>query len=99
MKDAKKQNYYTTEFKESAVKLAVESDRPASKTAEELGINKNTLHTWIGKYHRPQKQKVGRVEEQHLYDELKRLRQENKRLMEERDILKKAAAYFAKESA
>ncbi len=99
MNSQKKQNQYTTEFRESAVKLAIESDQPVSKTAEELGVNKNTLHTWISKYHRPQKQKAGLVEEEHLYDELKRLRKENKRLMEERDILKKAAAYFAKESS
>jgi transposase len=99
MSDQKKQNHYTAEFRESAVKLAIESDQAVSKTAEELGVNKNTLQTWIGKYHRPQKQKAGRVEEEHLYDELKRLRKENKRLTEERDILKKAAAYFAKESS
>jgi len=99
MSDQKKQNQYTAEFRESAVKLAIESDQPVSKTAEELGVNKNTLQTWIGKYHRPQKQKAGRVEEEHFYDELKRLRKENKRLTEERDILKKAAAYFAKESS
>lgn len=99
MKESKRQNYYTTEFKESAVKLAVESDQPASKTADELGVNRNTLHTWISKYHRPHKQKEERVEDEHLYDELKRLRKEVKRLTEERDILKKAAAYFAKESS
>ena len=98
MSNQTKQNHYTSEFRESAVKLAIESDQPVSKTAEELGVNKNTLHTWISKYHRPQKQKVGRVEEEHLYDELKILRKENKQLKEERDILKKAAAYFAKES-
>jgi len=98
MSNPKKPNHYTSEFKESAVKLAVESDQPISKTAEELGVNQNTLHTWISKYHRPQKQKVGQIEEAHLYDELKKLRKENKRLTEERDILKKAAAYFAKES-
>ena len=98
MSNQKKQNHYTSEFKESAVKLAVESDQPISKTAEELGVNQNTLHTWISKYHHPQKQKVTQVEDTHLYDELKKLRKENKRLMEGRDILKKAAAYFAKES-
>ena len=97
MNEPKKQSDYTAEFRESAVKLAIESDRAVSKTAEELGVNKNTLHTWISKYHRPQKQKG--VEDEHLYDELKRLRQENKRLKEEREILKKAAAYFAKESS
>ena len=100
MSDQNKPNHYTAEFRESAVKLAIESDQPVSKTAEELGINKNTLHTWISKYHHPQEQNsVGRIEEEHLYDELKRLRKDNKRLMEERDILKKAAAYFAKESS
>lgn len=59
-------------------------------------MNKNTLPTWIGKYPRAQsvEKKVG---EEHLYDELKRLRKENARLKEERDILK-AAATFAKES-
>ncbi|WP_260295999.1 transposase [Sedimenticola hydrogenitrophicus] len=99
MSNQKKQTQYTAEFRESAVKLAVESDQPVTKIAEELGVNANTLHTWISKYHRPQKQKAGCVEEEHLYDELKRLRKENKRLTEERDILKKAAAYFAKESS
>lgn len=99
MSNQKKQNPYTSEFKESAVKLAIESDQPVSVTAEELGVNKHTLHTWISKYRGHQFQKAGPVAEEHLYDELKRLRKENKRLTEERDILKKAAAYFAKESS
>ncbi|MBI2778798.1 MAG: transposase [Gammaproteobacteria bacterium] len=47
----KPEKKYTAEFRESAVKLAVGSEQPISKTAQELGINKNTLHTWIGKYH------------------------------------------------
>jgi transposase len=99
MSNQKKQNHYTSEFKESAVKLAIENDQSVSKTAEELGVNPNTLHTWISKYRGPQVQKAGQVNDEHLYDELKRLRKENKRLTEERDILKKAAAYFAKESS
>jgi transposase len=98
MNDEKKVNHYTAEFKARAVKLAVESNQPFSRTAEELGVNKNTLQTWIGKYHRP-KQVEKKVSEEHLYDELKRLKKENARLKEERDILKAAAAYFAKESA
>ncbi len=99
MNEQKKPSSYTEEFKASAVKLAIESDQPVTKTAEDLGVNKNTLHTWISNYQRPQKPKAGRVEEEHLYDELRRLRKENKRLKEERDILKKAAAYFAKVSS
>ena len=97
MNTEKKASHYTAEFKARAVKLAVESEQPFSKTAEGLGVNKNTLPTWIGKYHRP-KQVKKKVSEEHLDDELKRLRKENARLKEERAILKKAAAYFAKES-
>jgi transposase len=50
MSSQKKPQHYTSEFKESAVTLAIESDQAVSKPAEELGINKNTLHTWISKY-------------------------------------------------
>ena len=87
---------YLVEFKERAVKLAVESDQPIAQTARDLGVNENTLHTWIGKYHRAERQEK-EVNDAHLYDELKRLRKENARLKEERDILKKAAAYFAQQ--
>jgi transposase len=54
------------------------------------------LHTWIGKYHRAERQEP-QVHDEHLYEELKRLRKENARLKEEREILKKAAAYFAQQ--
>src|SRR6266566_3935185 len=89
-------NGYPAEFKERAVKLAVESEQPIAQTARDLGVNENTLHTWIGKYHRVERQEK-QVNDEHLYEELKRLRQENARLKEERDILKKAAAYFAQQ--
>jgi len=92
-----KNKSYTAEFKESAVKLAVESDQPASVTARELGVNVNTLHTWISKYHRPKETSTVSKGEEHIYDELKRLRKEVSQLKEERAILKKAAAFFAKE--
>lgn len=90
---------YPSEFRESSVKLALESDQPITHTARDLGINPNTLHTWISKYSKPDQTQTatGRTDE-HLYDELKRLKKENARLKEERDILKKAAAYFAQES-
>ena len=87
---------YPAAFKERAVKLAVESDQPIAQTARDLGVNENTLHTWIGKYHRTERQEK-QVNDEHVYEELKRLRKENTRLKEERDILKKAAAYFAQQ--
>jgi transposase len=78
---------YPAEFKERAVKLAVESEQSIAQTARDLGVNENTLHTWIGKYHRVERQEK-EVQDEHLYEELKRLRKENVRLKEERDILK-----------
>ncbi|WP_419632531.1 transposase [Thiolapillus sp.] len=87
---------YTAEFKESAVKLAVESDQAITDTARELGVNISTMHTWIKKYHQP-KQSDKKISDEHIYDENKRLRKEVARLKEEREILKKATAFFAKE--
>ena len=87
---------YPAEFKERAVKLAIESDQPIAQTARDLGVNENTLHTWIGKYHQAERQEQ-QVQDAHLYEELKRLRKDNARLKEERDILKKAAAYCAQQ--
>ena len=98
MTRASKPASYTTEFRESAVKLAVESDQPIAHTARDLGVNENTLHGWIKKYHMPNKTVATSAGNESFHDELKRLRKENKRLREEREILKKAAAYFAKES-
>jgi transposase len=100
MSTKQKSATYTVEFKESAVKLAVESNKPISETAKELGVNISTLHTWIGKYHRNStniEKKDNVVSQEHLFDELKRLKKENVQLKEEQAILKKAAAYFAKE--
>jgi transposase len=66
------------------------------QTARDLGVNENTLHTWIGKYHCAERQEK-EVQDEHLSEELKRLRKENAHLKEERDIVKKAAACFAQQ--
>lgn len=89
---------YSAEFKERAVKLAIESDQSIAQTARDLGVNENTMHNWISKYHERSKGPSGRTSAEHLYDELKRLKTENALLKEERAILKKAAAYFAANS-
>jgi transposase len=91
-----KPKIYPAEFKESAVKLATESNRPMAQTAKELGITRTTLYTWVDKYSKL-KGSMMRTDE-HLYDELKRLKKDLARVTQERDLLKKAAAYFAKES-
>lgn len=93
-KATKKNNTYPSEFKESAVTLALESNRPIAQTARELGINSNTLYSWIDKLSGSEKTKP--VDE-HLYEENKRLKRELAKITQERDLLKKATAYFAKE--
>ncbi len=89
-------NQYTLEFKQSSAKLASEADQPISHTAKELGIHVGTLHSWVNKY-RPNHKHAVRAVTEDAQTELKRLRKELIRVKQERDILKKAAAYFATE--
>lgn len=87
---------YTEDFQKDAIKLALRS-ASISKTAKELGIPVGTLHTWIrnsGNANRDNET----TSTVNLTEELKILRKENARLKEEKEILKKAAAYFARES-
>ncbi len=89
--------HYSTEFKQEAVRLAVESHQPVAQTARDLGVNPNTLYTWISKYHSAGTSAPKGAEGEPPHEELKRLRREVALLKEERDILKKAVAYFAKD--
>jgi len=93
----RKTTRYTLEFKHSSAKLALESDQSVAKTAQELGVNVNTLHGWISKYGGELASKTSKPEDC-AHEELKRLRKEVSRLKQERDILKKATAYFASET-
>ena len=92
----KKLNTYTSEFKESAVKLVLDSDEAISQIAKKLGVNPNTLYTWV---HNASKSKGNNnvAKKETSEDEIKRLKKQVLRLTQERDILKKAAAYFAQE--
>ena len=82
---------YTEDFKRSSVKLALESRDSYAKTARELGVKESTFYTWVARY-APSKN----LADKPLQEELRRLRSEVSKLQTERDILKKAAAYFAK---
>jgi transposase len=79
---------YRAEFKENAVKRANESGNVA-ETARELGVKENTLYNWVYHYSRTSKPDKAVRTDEHLYDELKRLKKENARLTEERDLLKR----------
>ncbi len=91
-------NTYTKEFKLEAIRLMAESDRPASEIAMELGIRRNQLYKWkeqMNKKGDVASAKKGRPKKADQ-SETATLRQENKRLKEDIEILKKAAAYFAR---
>jgi transposase len=84
---------FTAEFKADAVRLATAPDRTIAQTARDLGIGENVLSNWIrASRQQPQGELIADERE-----ELAQLRREVRRLREERDILKKATAFFAKE--
>ena len=90
---------YVKAFREEAVRLALSSEEPICKTAENLGIKDNTLYNWISQAKRKAVTiKDDSGQDTNLVEELTRLRKENIRLKEERDILKKATAFFAKDA-
>lgn len=84
---------YPREFKEEAVKLAMSGAKRVKDVAGDLGISTNMLHRWIGEYGRSPKPFPGNGKARD--EEMARLRQALKQAEMERDILKKAAAYFA----
>ena len=85
---------YPKEFREEAVGLVLEQGYSVPEVAKSLGIAANMLYRWKQSI---EDQKQGQVMTEDERDELKRLRKENKELWMEKDILKKASAFFAKE--
>jgi len=93
----RKRASYTFEFKEEAVRL-VSGGKKVAVVAHELGISEQTLHNWVkaSSAGTLKKRDTAAVSAEQM--EISRLRSELYRVKMERDILKKAAAYFAKES-
>ena len=96
MKKRSKQEY-NKEFKQRAIKMAVTSNKTIAQIARELGVNATTLYSWVSK-EKDENKSSEEVTKAELLDELKRLKKELSDVKEQRDILKKATAYFAKES-
>ena len=95
----KSQPYYTPEFKAEAVKLVLEKSQSITVTSQQLGMSKQTLHAWLtrakdGTF----AVSASKANQPALEAQVKQLKQALARAEMERDILKKATAYFAKDT-
>ena len=86
---------YPPEFKYEAVQLVRLSDKSISQVAKELGVSDNSLRSWVKQAEIDKGNREGLTTDER--EELRKLRWENRVLRQERDFLKKAAAFFAKE--
>ena len=88
---------YTPEFKDEAVRQVTERGHSVAEVAVRLGVSSHSLYKWVRSV-RPSKDEERSGELLEAKKEVLKLRSELRRVEEERDILKKAAAYFARES-
>ena len=86
---------FSPEYRDEAVKMVIETSRPVAEVARDLGINESTLSNWVVSYRRehPVSEELTITERARL----KELEKEVRELRMEREFLKKAAAFFAKE--
>lgn len=91
-----KRRKYSREYRDEAVKMVIETSRPIAVVARDLGVNEGTLGNWVAGYRREHagQEPPATVGERARLRELER---ENAELRMEREFLKKAAAFFAKE--
>lgn len=85
---------FTAEFKAEAVRLLSESDASLSQIARDLGVTPKSLREWADAARPPSREPLSEDER----TELQRLRRDNRQLRTERDILKKATAFFARQN-
>ena len=86
---------YTKEFKQEAVKLVTDHGYSQAEAGRRLGVSEKNINRWVSGIKEKTPQKIEKpMSEQ---DEIKQLRKENDRLRMEKEILKKAAAFFANE--
>ena len=94
-----KQRRFTKEFEDEAVRLVTTSGRTQREVAEDLGIGRSTLVRWIGRRRDRLVEMPDQAQQADMAAEMKRLRRENEILRQERDILKRATAFFAREGS
>ena len=88
---------YDSEFKMKAIRRLERTGESVAKVASDLGVNKNTMHGWVKRYREKSANLfpgIGKLSDED--EKIRKLKRENRDLREENEILKKAAAYFAK---
>jgi transposase len=95
-KSSKKREKYSEEFKRDSVVLHLKSGRTMEESSKNLGIAISSLSRWVKEYSKELSVATGT---DNIQEELRKLRKENSTLRQERDILKKAARFFANEGA
>lgn len=88
----------TEEFKLEAVRLVRDSARPVAQVARDLGIADTQLDRWVAEHRQAEAQGTTRAGQRAEAEELARVKRELARVTQERDFLRRAAAFFAKES-
>ena len=92
-----KKRFFSKEMKREAVRMVKGGQRPAAQIARDLGIQPALLYDWVKKF-KEEAPTVDTAPSAEMVKELRRLQRENARLREEREILKKATAFFVEES-
>ena len=95
---ARTRRRYTEEFKKEAVRLVRESAHPVVQVARDLGIPDNVLYRWTAQHRQAEAHGTTRPPQRAEAEELTRVKRELARVTQERDFLKRAAAFFARES-
>jgi transposase len=93
-----KRRRYTEEFKREAVRLVRESAHPVAHVARDLGIPDNVLYRWTAQHRQAEAHGTTRAAQRTEAEELTRVKRELARVTQERDFLKRAAAFFARAS-
>ncbi|TKS58660.1 MAG: hypothetical protein EWM72_02854 [Nitrospira sp.] len=95
---ARTRRRYTEEFKLEAVRLVRESVHPVAQEARDLGIPDNVLYRWTAQHRQAETHGITRAAQRAEAVELARVKRELAQVTQERDFLRRAAAFFAKES-
>ena len=93
-----KKRKYDADFKAGAIKLVEQSEKSVVQVAYDLGVRANLLYNWLKKARQPEEVKAAMSHLSKQEEEIRQLKRELKTVKEERDILKKAVGYFAKDN-